>query len=52
MKIFIPLIPQLHWRLFTGNSCGVAHPGNGASLYLNNLEIYFVNFTNILQENL
>lgn len=30
---FYPTRPQLHWVLFTGNSYGVAHPGNRASLY-------------------
>ena len=39
MKIFIPLVPQLHWGLFMGNSYGVAHSENGESLYLNDIEL-------------
>ncbi len=38
MKIFIPHVPQLHWGLFTENSCGVAHSENGASLCLNDID--------------
>jgi len=39
MKIFILLVPQLHWGLFTENSYGVAYSENGASLYLNDIEL-------------
>ena len=39
MKTFIPLVPQLHWGLFMGNSYGVAHSENGESLYLNDIEL-------------
>jgi hypothetical protein len=38
MKIFIPLGPQMHWGLFTENSCGVTNSENGASLYLNDID--------------
>ena len=42
MKIFLPLVPQLHWGLFTENSCGVDHSENGASLKLNEIELRII----------
>jgi len=51
MKIFLPLVPQLHWGLFTENSCGVDHSENGASLYLNDIELRIIETERIMQRS-
>jgi len=39
---------QLYWGLFTENSCGVDHSENGASFYINDIELRIIGTERII----